>query len=131
MSFKSREKKRQTKLAINRSRTQHQEKMAGRHYLTIVSRHCSCNACGGSLREGGECVYRHTPREILCKEVRSGSSPPTPTLGAMGEAAEGTEAAAKNGEARRRRRRLLLRIGSVRHRDDPARSEPTEEASLS
>jgi hypothetical protein len=40
--------------------------MAGRHYRTVVSRSCSCNACGRSLRGGGECVYRYAPREILC-----------------------------------------------------------------
>jgi hypothetical protein len=67
MSFKSREKKRSAKLAVAKSQRDNKEKMAGRHYLTIVSRHCCCNACGGSLREGRECVYRHTPREILCK----------------------------------------------------------------
>jgi hypothetical protein len=66
MSFKSREKKRRAKLAISKSRAQYQEAMATRHYLTIISRPCCCNECGGSLREGRECVYRHTPREILC-----------------------------------------------------------------
>jgi hypothetical protein len=66
MSFKSREKKRRAKLAISKSRRDNKEKMAGRHYLTIVSRTCSCNGCGGRLQEGRECVYRHTPREILC-----------------------------------------------------------------
>jgi hypothetical protein len=67
VSFKSREKKRRAKLAIAKSQRDNKEKMATRHYLTIVSRHCSCNECGCSLREGRECVYRHTPREILCK----------------------------------------------------------------
>ena len=66
MSFKSREKKRRAELAITRSRSENTEKMAGRHYLTIVSRHCCCNQCGGRLREGRECVYRHAPKEILC-----------------------------------------------------------------
>ena len=40
---------------------------ADRHYLTIVKRDCCCNRCGTALRVGHhECVYRHTPREILC-----------------------------------------------------------------
>jgi hypothetical protein len=66
MSFKSREKKRQAKTAIAKARSENKDKMAGRHYLTVVSRPCSCNGCGGKLRHGAECVYRHTPREILC-----------------------------------------------------------------
>lgn len=72
MSFKSREKKRRAKLAIGKARAEHRETMAGRHYLTIVSRHCCCNECGSSLREGAEAVYRHTPREILCKGCAGG-----------------------------------------------------------
>ena len=67
MSFKSREKQRHRKLAITNARSKHGKTMAGRHYLTIVSRHCCCNRCGASLRAGrDDCVYRHTPREILC-----------------------------------------------------------------
>jgi hypothetical protein len=66
MSFKSREKKRRAKIAIANSRRDHRQTMAGRHYLTIVSRAACCNQCGGSLRDGAECIYRHTPREILC-----------------------------------------------------------------
>jgi hypothetical protein len=66
MSFKSREKKRRARIAISKSRIEHREAIAGRYYLTIVSRTCSCNRCGDRLREGRECVYRHTPREILC-----------------------------------------------------------------
>jgi len=66
MSFKSREKKRRAKLAISKSRTENRDKMAGRHYLTVVSRTCSCNDCGRRLHEGRECIYRHTPRGVLC-----------------------------------------------------------------
>ncbi|MGH2963833.1 MAG: hypothetical protein ACRDMH_00410 [Solirubrobacterales bacterium] len=66
MSFKSREKKRRRKIGIETARGQHREKIAGRHYLTIVSRAACCNDCGGSLRPGRECVYRFKPREILC-----------------------------------------------------------------
>jgi hypothetical protein len=66
MSFNSREKKRRARLAIANTRRDHRQTMAGRHYLTIVSRAACCNRCGGSLRKGAQCVYRHTPREILC-----------------------------------------------------------------
>jgi hypothetical protein len=67
MSFKSREKKRRRRIAVARVRAKNRETMAERHYLTVVSRHCCCNSCGGSLRAGrDDCVYRHTPREILC-----------------------------------------------------------------
>ena len=62
MSFKSREKKRRRKIAMLNARGK-----ADRHYLTPVSRHCCCNRCGASLRAGcDDCVYRNTPREILC-----------------------------------------------------------------
>ena len=62
MSFKTREKKRRQLLAIANSRAK-----ADRHYLTPVTRHACCNRCGASLRAGrDDCVYRHTPREILC-----------------------------------------------------------------
>jgi hypothetical protein len=66
MSFKSREKKRRGRLARSGSRREQRSKYADRHYLTIVSRAACCNRCGGSLRDGAECVYRHKPREILC-----------------------------------------------------------------
>jgi hypothetical protein len=66
MSFKSRENKRRAKLAVVKSRSDNKGKMAGRHYRTIVSRHASCNNCGGALREGRECVFRYAPKEILC-----------------------------------------------------------------
>lgn len=65
MSYRSREKKRkasQAHAAIERNRKQHPD----RWYLTIVSRPCCCNKCGGSLRGGADCIYRRTPREILC-----------------------------------------------------------------
>lgn len=66
MSYKSREKKRRARIAQASGRREQRAKFADRHYLTIVSRSACCNKCGGSLREGAECVYRHTPREILC-----------------------------------------------------------------
>lgn len=59
---------------------------AGKYWLTLVTETCCCNVHGGILREGQECVYRHTPREILCircAELRAIScarraSPPQP-----------------------------------------------------
>ena len=67
MSYRTREKKRHRKIATASARAQQREKHADRYYLTIVSRKASCNDCGGSLREGRECVYRYRPKEILCK----------------------------------------------------------------
>jgi hypothetical protein len=72
MSFKSREKKRRIRAAQADNRRKHPE----RWYLTIVSRSCCCNACGGSLRDGAECVYRHEPREILCFSCAQGRKVP-------------------------------------------------------
>ncbi len=67
MSFKSREKKRRARLAQTSSQREQRSKYADRHSLTIVSRACCCNRCGASLRERrDDCVYRHTPMEILC-----------------------------------------------------------------
>ena len=53
MSFKSREKKRQAGRSQSGSAAElsSASTMAGRHYLTIVSRSCCCNDCGGSLRK--------------------------------------------------------------------------------
>ena len=72
MSFKSREKKRRMKAAdakrrIVIERHRRRDDMRARHFLTPVQRNCCCNRCGDSLRAGrDDCVYRHTPREILC-----------------------------------------------------------------
>ena len=66
MSFKSREKKRARRAAIHTTKQRDSEKIAGRHYQTIVSHPACCNECGGSLRPGAECVYRNRPMEILC-----------------------------------------------------------------
>jgi hypothetical protein len=66
LSYKSREKKRRARIAQSKRRHEQRGRYAERHYLTIVSRPASCNRCGGSLRNGAECVYRHTPRQILC-----------------------------------------------------------------
>jgi hypothetical protein len=59
MGFKSRQKKRATSAGRRAART-------SEHYLALVRHKCACTACGGILNVGSECVYRHTPREILC-----------------------------------------------------------------
>jgi hypothetical protein len=52
----------QAKAAIANNRKKYPE----RWYLTIVSRKCCCNRCGRTLRDGGELVYRHRPKEVVC-----------------------------------------------------------------
>src|SRR4051812_11035620 len=59
MGFESR----QTKRAIKKAKQEHRPTIAERHYLTIVTRKCSCNWCARTLLVGDECVYRHTPKE--------------------------------------------------------------------
>ncbi|KAA0275383.1 MAG: hypothetical protein EDQ89_00175 [Acidobacteria bacterium] len=68
MSYRSREKKRKRKAAVGNVRAKHGDVMRSRHYLTMISRNCCCNACGTALRRSrhDEAVYRHEPREILC-----------------------------------------------------------------
>lgn len=68
MSYKSREKKRRKLAAIGNVRAKHGETMKGRHYLTITTRDCCCNACGTALRKArrDRIVYRYEPREVLC-----------------------------------------------------------------
>ena len=66
MGYKSREKKRQARIAQASGQREQRSKYVDRYYLTIVSRAACCNRCGGALHAGAECVYRHTPREILC-----------------------------------------------------------------
>ena len=66
MGYKQRERKRRERIAQASGRREQRSKYVDRYYLTIVSRAACCNRCGGSLRAGAECVYRHTPREVLC-----------------------------------------------------------------
>jgi hypothetical protein len=66
MGYQHRERKRRGRLAQTSSRREQRSRYADRHYLTIASRAACCNRCGGSLRDGAECVYRHTPKQILC-----------------------------------------------------------------
>jgi hypothetical protein len=66
MGYQHRERKRRARLAQASSRQEQRSKYPDRHYLTIVSRAACCNRWGGSLRDGAECVYRHTPKQIIC-----------------------------------------------------------------
>lgn len=50
MGFKSREKKRRASAAVAGAVAQQRANYKDRHYLTIVTRSCCCNACGCSLR---------------------------------------------------------------------------------
>jgi hypothetical protein len=68
MSYKTREKKRAAKnRAVSATRAKHRSMIAGRHYLTFVKHKTCCARCAGILKAGGEMVYRHTPRESLCR----------------------------------------------------------------
>lgn len=68
MGFKQRERKRKRKAATKTAQARSREtgSSAGRWWLTLVKQDCACARCGGVLREGGEMVYRHTPREARC-----------------------------------------------------------------
>lgn len=74
MGFKQRERKRKAKAA--RQGAQHKAResgsSAGKWWLTMVNEKAACNVCAGILRVGRECVYRHTPREILCVRCAEG-----------------------------------------------------------
>jgi hypothetical protein len=62
VSYRSREKKRRKKAAMNAAKGH-----ADRHYLTMVKQPACCNKCGRPLRHRAECVFRYRPMEILCK----------------------------------------------------------------
>jgi hypothetical protein len=66
MSFKSRQKKRQAKMAIRKTKRQHGDVMRTRYYRTIVKRPARCAACGKHLRVGDEMVYKHQGPVTLC-----------------------------------------------------------------
>ena len=69
MGYKQRERKRRMKRAAAtgaQRRSRDTASAAAKHWLTLVREDCCCNECAGILRVGRECVYRHTPREILC-----------------------------------------------------------------
>ena len=64
MSYKSRERARKKKAAVERAKRNADSR---NHYLTIASRTTCCATCSGVLRVGAEMVYRAVPREALCK----------------------------------------------------------------
>lgn len=69
MSYKSREKKRSMRgeqREAEAARRNRNTETAQRWFLTLVSKPCSCNMCGGALRKGREMFYRHTPRSVVC-----------------------------------------------------------------
>jgi len=69
MGYRQRERRRRMKrAAAGKAQRQSREtaSAAHRHWLTLVTQKSCCNRCAGILRVGRECVYRHTPREILC-----------------------------------------------------------------
>jgi hypothetical protein len=43
------------------------DQRAAPHVLTIVKHSCNCDDCGKRLSKGGDAVYRHEPREIICQ----------------------------------------------------------------
>jgi hypothetical protein len=68
MSYKTREKKRQSRnkhRAVKKAQHGHPD----RWYLTLVKKKACCNNpdCAHVLDVGTECVYRHLPLEILCR----------------------------------------------------------------
>jgi hypothetical protein len=66
VSFKSRQKKRQIRIAVAQAKREHRDVMATRYYHTLVRRPCRCAARGCRLRAGDEMVYRHDSRLTLC-----------------------------------------------------------------
>jgi hypothetical protein len=66
MSYRSREKRRRIRVAVERSKRQHGDVMRTRYYLTIVKSPARCSACGKHLRVGDEMVYRHDGPVTLC-----------------------------------------------------------------
>jgi hypothetical protein len=75
MSFRSRERKRRKRAALNRDQARAHRSGSASHrwYLTILIKACSCNnpECGRHMRPGRkgdprEIVYRREPRTILC-----------------------------------------------------------------
>jgi len=74
LSYRSRERKRKARAAINRDQAQAHKSgsSADGWYLTLVSKPCSCNNpdCARHMRPSGkdprEIVYRREPRTIYC-----------------------------------------------------------------
>ena len=66
MSYKTRERKRRTKIAGTRAKREHGDVMATRYYLTLVKRPARCSGCGKHLLVGDDMVYRHQGPVTLC-----------------------------------------------------------------
>ena len=66
MSYESRRKKRQAKIAIRQTKHKYGDVMATRYYRTLVKRPARCKACGKHLRVGDEMVYHHNGSVTLC-----------------------------------------------------------------
>ena len=66
MSFKSREKKRRYKAAVEKSKRAHAPETARRWFLTLAKKPGRLDCCGNRFERGAEIVYRHEPRETRC-----------------------------------------------------------------
>jgi hypothetical protein len=60
MSYPTRQKKRQRRIAVAQAKHRNREQMSRRYYLTLVKRACRCAARGCRLRVGDEMVYATT-----------------------------------------------------------------------
>ncbi len=86
MSFKSRQKKREARIAQAKRQREQRSKYADRYYLTIVNRACCCNHGGERLRRGDECVFRFEPKAILWPQLRHVARDQVPAVAAVGAA---------------------------------------------
>jgi hypothetical protein len=72
MSYRTRKRKRITKIAVARAKREHGEVMSWRYYLTIVKKAARCCGCGKHLRVGDEMVYRRNGHVTLCVPCADG-----------------------------------------------------------
>jgi hypothetical protein len=72
LSFKSRERKRRTKIAVAKAKREHRDVMEKRYYRTLVKHPCRCAARGCRLRVGDEMVYKHHGPVTLCVSCAEG-----------------------------------------------------------
>jgi len=65
---RQREKKRRTKaaMAAGQARSRTSGSSASKWWRTLLRSTACCARCGLVIREGGEAIYRHVPREIRC-----------------------------------------------------------------
>lgn len=59
------------KAAIRRTKREHSDTIAERHYLTLTKKKTVCMMCGGVRQTGQDIIYRHEPRSILCPSCAS------------------------------------------------------------